>query len=436
LQTVPEAPSERAPTPRTSNAEKGRDAKTRVRGTILPAMQICRLGVFLFFAAGVGVSQTAAPLPMQAQPTSDAAQVWQMQDSGVTAGLRGIDSVDGAVAWASGTEGTVLRTIDAGAHWMKCAVPDAAKDGATLDFRGVQAFDAKTAFILSSGKGRLSRLYKTANGCKTWKLIFVNPDKDGFWDAISFQLHHQIPKGEKIPVWMDGWLLGDPVDGRFSLFRTANSGEDWFKQKNASLRADPSKQGAFAASNSSLLADSGMPAFGTGGSGGAKLYSQTTTTICFDDCSPVDMNLHGSDEKWLVESLPIGHNTESSGIFSIASRLQPQPDYPGDHVLVAVGGDYSKPNEPANTAAFKLAHDQPWTASTTLPHGYRSTVQWGESIKAWITAGTNGSDISRDDGRTWQPLDNGNWNALSLPFIVGPKGRIARLNPSALPPVK
>jgi hypothetical protein len=33
----------------------------------------------------------------------------------------------------------------------------------------------------------------------------------------------------------------------------------------------------------------------------------------------------------------------------------------------------------------------------------------------------------------WQPLDNGNWNALSLPFVVGPNGRIARLNPAALP---
>jgi len=71
--------------------------------------------------------------------------------------------------------------------------------------------------------------------------------------------------------------------------------------------------------------------------------------------------------------------------------------------------------------------------STTPPHGYRSSVQWGESIKAWITVGTNGSDISRDDGITWQPLDNGNWNALSLPFVVGPNGRIARLNAAALP---
>jgi hypothetical protein len=399
-------------------------------------MQICRLGVFLFFAAGVGVSQTAAPLPMQAQPTSDAAQVWQMQDSGVTAGLRGIDSVDGAVAWASGTEGTVLRTIDAGAHWMKCAVPDAAKDGATLDFRGVQAFDAKTAFILSSGKGRLSRLYKTANGCKTWKLIFANPDKDGFWDALYFDRRHENPPGKKIPSWLDGWILGDPVAGSFTLYRTANSGIDWYKQKNAGLRADPGEQGAFAGSNSSLFDLYGAPSFGSGGSGGAVLYEETVTSICLDDCSPVDMNPDGKEDKWIQQRVPLGSATESSGIFSVAERFKPRPPYRDDYVLVAVGGDYSKPNEPANTAAFKLAHDQPWTASTTLPHGYRSTVQWGESIKAWITAGTNGSDISRDDGRTWQPLDNGNWNALSLPFVVGPKGRIARIDATAIPAAK
>jgi hypothetical protein len=60
-------------------------------------------------------------------------------------------------------------------------------------------------------------------------------------------------------------------------------------------------------------------------------------------------------------------------------------------------------------------------------------VQWSESLNLWITVGANGSDISRDDGKTWQPLDDGNWNALSLPFVAGPNGRIARLNPTALP---
>src|ERR1700679_869820 len=83
--------------------------------------------------------------PISAQNSSP----WRMQSSGTTAGLRGIDSVDGTVAWASGTGGTVLKTIDGGAHWTKCSVPDGDKDGTTLDFRGVQAWDADTAIVMS-----------------------------------------------------------------------------------------------------------------------------------------------------------------------------------------------------------------------------------------------------------------------------------------------
>jgi hypothetical protein len=103
---------------------------------------------------------------------------------------------------------------------------------------------------------------------------------------------------------------------------------------------------------------------------------------------------------------------------------------------VIAGGDYTKPNESAGTAAWSADGGLHWLASATPPHGFRSAVQWSEALKLWITVGTNGSDISRDDGKTWQPLDNGNWNALSLPFVVGPNGRIARLNATALQPVK
>ncbi|MBV8630138.1 MAG: glycosyl hydrolase, partial [Silvibacterium sp.] len=75
-----------------------------------------------------------------------------------------------------------------------------------------------------------------------------------------------------------------------------------------------------------------------------------------------------------------------------------------------------------------------WIAATKPPHGYRSAVAWDADARAWIAVGTNGSDVSYDDGKTWSPLDNGNWNALSLPWVVGPDGRIAKLG--ALPPQK
>ena len=122
---------------------------------------------------------------------------------------------------------------------------------------------------------------------------------------------------------------------------------------------------------------------------------------------------------------------DTAGAFSIASN-QFSPHSPHG-TFVVVGGDFEKPNDPTSTAAYSTDWGDHWHTSTTPPHGFRSAVQYSAALHAWITVGTNGSDISRDDGRTWQPLDNGNWNALSLPFVVGPNGRIAKLNPAAIP---
>ncbi len=109
---------------------------------------------------------------------------FDIEDSNTTASLRGIHNVGGGVAWASGTNGTVLRTEDGGYLWQTCTIPPEAEK---LDFRGIQAFDENTAIVMSSGKGDLSRLYKTTDGCQTWKLLFTNPDKEGFWDDVQFE---------------------------------------------------------------------------------------------------------------------------------------------------------------------------------------------------------------------------------------------------------
>jgi len=392
-----------------------------------------RLILFFIAALSVASAQSLTPLPL----------VWQMQDSGTTASLRGIDSVDGTVAWASGIGGTVLRTTDGGAHWQQCAIPDGDKDGATLDFRGVQAWDAQTAIVMASGPGDKSRLYKTTDGCKTWKLVFTNPDEDGFFD--SFWLN---------AIFGEGILLGDPVRGQFTILETKDGGVTWKRDQSKSLALHGASLAAFAASNGSVgKASRGdgdtrgpgtdyFPGFVTGGKGGAFLIerwegrSRTKARFSHGRYSYIDQL-----PDWNRRAIPLASGIESAGGFALALR------YTGSGCddcgfgeywrLVAVGGDYTKPNEGTGTAAASSA-DGGWTwlASTTPPHGYRSTVQWSQSEKLWITAGPNGSDLSRDDGRTWQPLDNGNWNALSIPFIVGPKGRIARLNPAAIPPAR
>jgi hypothetical protein len=55
-------------------------------------------------------------------------------------------------------------------------------------------------------------------------------------------------------------------------------------------------------------------------------------------------------------------------------------------------------------------------------------VAWDDALHAWIAVGPNGSDVSRDDGHKWERFDSGEWNALSLPWVAGPKGRLASLN--------
>jgi hypothetical protein len=83
---------------------------------------------------------------------------WQTQTSGVTVRLRGVSAVSSQVAWASGANGTVLRTTDGGRSWQLRPVPGAEK----LDFRDVDAMSDRVAFALSIGPGESSRIYKTS----------------------------------------------------------------------------------------------------------------------------------------------------------------------------------------------------------------------------------------------------------------------------------
>ncbi len=133
---------------------------------------------------------------------------WTPLSTGVGARLRGVSAVSDRVAWASGTNGTVIRTSDGGTTWSRLTVPGSEK----LDFRDIDAVDDRTAYVLSIGPAELSRIYKTSDAGMTWTEQFVNRDPQAFFDAMAFWDANR------------GVAVSDAVDGQFVILTTSDGG--------------------------------------------------------------------------------------------------------------------------------------------------------------------------------------------------------------------
>jgi photosystem II stability/assembly factor-like uncharacterized protein len=351
----------------------------------------------------------AASGSVRGQGTGRTSGPWTLLQSGTTVSLRGVHSLGGGVAWVSGADGTVLRTEDGGYEWQSCAAPP---DSGKLDFRAIWAWDANTAIVMSSGTGEESRVYRTTDGCSHWSLVLTDPDKEGFFDGMVFA-------GRQV-----GYLLGDPVDGVFPLFRTGDGGATWTKIQSPGLSTEGKGIAAFAASNTSMVSD-GRVWFVTGGQGGAFLYDGASDCPQDGD-GPGDPNC-GDHWTFHRQTLPMAGGSASAGAFSVRAVWWNERV----RAAVVVGGDFAKPDVSDGTSSW-TPDGKTWAASEKPPHGYRSAVTWDADLNAWIAVGPNGSDVSWDGGRHWKPLDGpetgGNWNALSLPFVVGSSGKIAKIN--------
>lgn len=327
------------------------------------------------------------------------AQRWIVQTTGLDTNLRGISVVNASglshdvIVWACGSNGVILRSVDGGKTWKQLHV----QGGDALDFRGIVAFDATTAYAMSIGGGAQSRIYKTADGGASWKLEFSGKRNAFFLDDLVC-----ISKTRC-------YGLSDPVDGKFLLVSTED-GENWKELPNEHMPATLPGEGVFAASGTSFaIYDKREMYFGTGGGRVARVFR-----------SP-DLG-----RTWTVAETPIASGNASSGIFSIA-RMR--------NAVVAVGGDYKDPNQSDRAAAYSEDKGRTWCLATRQPEGFRSAVATFSAANigdVTIAIGPTGEDTSHDGGIHWTNAGNLNLNALagtdsSHVWGVGPKGAIARL---------
>ena len=324
------------------------------------------------------------------------AQSWQAVPSGTAAELRGLSVVSDKVAWASGARGTVLRTID-GSQWQAMQVPEADK----IDFRDIQAFDAKTAVVMGAGPGAASRIYRTVDGGATWQLVTTNEVAEGFWDAMAFWDRD------------NGILFGDPVKGSFQVYTTSDGGVTWREVAARGLEAMPN-EGAFAASGTCLTVAGANDAWiATGGSATSRVF-------------------HSPDrgKTWRAASTPIPAGAPARGVFSVGF-LNAKEGF-------AAGGDYKETRMAGINGAYTNDGGASWTAVEVAPAGYMSVVvPVPGAPRALVAAGLAGSGYSTNAGRSWVELDRTPMNTVGFAsptqgWAVGPKGLLMKYTGPAL----
>ena len=325
------------------------------------------------------------------------AQRWSVQAGGLDTNLRGISvkyvSTKGKrdfKVWASGSNGVILRSTNSGRSWKQLNVPDASD----FDFRDIEGFDTDTAYVMSSGDGYKSRIYKTIDGGKRWTLQYSDKRPGFFLDSLACDSETHCV------------ALSDPVEGKF-LVLTTNDGEHWKELPRDKMPAILTGEGAFAASGTAIaLCGRGNVFFGTGGGRVSRVF-------------------HSRDggRSWIAVETPIASGNPSSGVFSVAC----DSDF-----IVAVGGDYKEPGNAKSVAAYSHDAGATWRLAEKQPGGYRSAVAHF-SHRDFATVGTNGTDFAGYEGREgmhWEPTDALNLNTADFAdqegWAVGPKGTIAR----------
>lgn len=328
----------------------------------------------------------------------------QLVKTSSTASFRGLSVVDKNVVWASGSEGTVIRTLDGGKSFESLNI-SAAQD---LDFRDIAAFNDKVAVAISAGNP--AKAFRTEDGGKTWKLVYEKSHDKIFFDSMAFW-----NRGDT------GIAFSDPIDGKLFLIQTTDGGQTWTAAKDAERPDALDGEAGFAASGTCLTVHGDQHVWiGLGGAtGGDEGKSKARVAMSHDG---------GATWQHAITCLA---SSESAGVFSLV--------FANAKTGVAVGGDYLNPDDDSSNVAVTRDGGVTWSLAEKRPDGFRSAVDVIEKDgkRIWIatgeSSGKGGIDISVDDGKTWQPVSDKAFHTAQFTpdgstfWMTGADGRAAKI---------
>ncbi len=318
------------------------------------------------------------------------AQTLQILTGDTKTSLRGLCVVDDQIIWASGNNGTVLKSTDGGNSWQSLTV----NGYETRDFRDVEAFDSHTALIMAVAEPAV--ILKTTDGGSHWIKVFEDSTKGMFLDAMGFADEQT------------GVVIGDPVNSKVFMAMTFDQGGSWMDPVQGDTSLLPSMfagEAFFASSGTNICLKSNENHELTGAfvSGGAKSRFFTKTSVC---------------------DLPMRQGKESTGANSVSISKTA--------AIVVVGGDFKQDKDTAGNCLLSRDDGRTWYRPQTAPHGYRSCVIYIND-RQLITCGTSGVDFSHDGGQNWQLISPESFHVVqkakngTTVFLAGSKGKIARL---------
>lgn len=335
---------------------------------------------------------------------------WEVGNTGCEMSLRGICLRDGLL-WVSGAGGKVLRSEDLGENWVDVSPPrlDA------CDFRCIVAFDQSNACIVNSGDPAV--IMRTSDGGGTWREVFTHPNRKAFLNGMVFGRNG------------NGFVFGDPLDGRWCLLRSKDFGTTWQIEENTPSAED--EEAGFAASNTSMAIHENQLWIGTGGS-----TSESSRLLQFS-----------TNEATAAFTRAINAPLRSSsteGIFSVlGTHVQGRPK------IVVAGGDYRIGETSSGTIAVLDVESNSWHSDVSGTHEFRSALGVTEldistggnelehassASRIIIAIGPTGSEFSHD-GIHWHHFSDVGFHAIAADgasvVAVGANGKfgVLKVNP-------